>query len=879
MRLHTKSLIILQAGALMALATATGCSDDTFDTPRGGDAGRIAFGVEVAGGWRDATRSGADALPGLPEVVSLQGSVKPMYLVPLVTDGIDAGAKRARATRSEAVTTSSIEDFGVFAAHNGEAVRTPDYMYNERVTRANDWAPQGDYRWPSDASLHINAYSPYAEEGSTSGEGILSLPAITDTGDLKLEYKVPSTMEAQIDLLASVPVDASTSPCDLTFNHALTGVRFVAGAQLSPCTVKSITVNGLLDSGTLDLETGVWSNVTGSATYTVAPSLALEAAEGSDYVAAGTSLLSDADGGGEMLILMPQALGTDTEVALTVEIDGEETTFRASLDGQVWEPGKTVTYRLSATADRDQLILTVSGDMETPYCGGVLPVTVNSHLSYEGTDTPIAWKAEFVDEKGDVVSRPEWVVSFPMQGNGDAQYRTERQLNSVRFDAMSEGTRILQKAADINASSGQSPYNLANATGAATVENTANCYLVGAPGKYSLPLVYGNGVKGGAANTAAYTTTSHTRNLLKTLLNHLGEPITSPYIYENAGCTPDSAALMWEDQIGLVRNVALSADGRSVTFDVLQNTIRQGNACVGVYDKEGRVMWSWTIWVTDYRLGDDLQTVGSGANGDTFLPCGLGYITAGDVTTFLPATAYVRITQTDVPDGMTPLTKTVKLTQTGTTLTTVDAYSFYQWGRKDPMMSNLNQWYTADHLLLTAPTGAPYTAEMADDAVTLREWITHPEVMYTTGGNGSGGGHTLQHSNFWNMNGSTTNKIQKTIYDPSPVGYRVPYGFAFRLLTNGVLNAAQPDRARTVTVSAADGTSLTVPLLGYRSGSTGAMQAHDLEGTYWGARIATNRQGSMAFNVKINNDGTTLKVEEPTDEYISYGFAVIPVSE
>ena len=57
---------------------------------------------------------------------------------------------------------------------------------------------------------------------------------------------------------------------------------------------------------------------------------------------------------------------------------------------------------------------------------------------------------------------------------------------------------------------------------------TANCYMVHTAGKYRLPLVYGNAIKNGAANTSAYTGTT---NYLctQTFPNHEGNAINAPW--------------------------------------------------------------------------------------------------------------------------------------------------------------------------------------------------------------------------------------------------------------------------------------------------------------------------------------------------------------
>ena len=58
----------------------------------------------------------------------------------------------------------------------------------------------------------------------------------------------------------------------------------------------------------------------------------------------------------------------------------------------------------------------------------------------------------------------------------------------------------------------------------------------------------------------AYTSQSSGTYVLKTFVNHLDAAITDPYIYNNAGCTPLDAVLVWQDEENLVTNVRLSSD-------------------------------------------------------------------------------------------------------------------------------------------------------------------------------------------------------------------------------------------------------------------------------------------------------------------------------
>ena len=102
--------------------------------------------------------------------------------------------------------------------------------------------------------------------------------------------------------------------------------------------------------------------------------------------------------------------------------------------------------------------------------------------------------------------------------------------------------------------------------------NTANCYVVSAPGTYTLPLVYGNGIKDGQPNPSAYTSTAqpsggaNASHILRQFIDYKQAAITDPYIYNKY--TAANACLVWQDAQELISDVKLSADGRNLTFSV-----------------------------------------------------------------------------------------------------------------------------------------------------------------------------------------------------------------------------------------------------------------------------------------------------------------------
>lgn len=840
-----------------AAALAAGCTDNTFkDTTPAMD--EIQFEVSINDNWNpgeDISRAPAER----PEPITLTYNSCKLYLVESQV------TEEGRLSRGSVLEDESLTAFGVFASQT-DTENGPDYMYNEQVTSKNSWAPVNNYLWPGQGQLHINAYVPYVAEPQAS-EGIIALPSVTDTGDLTIGYKVPANVDEQEDLMWSTPCNASESPCKLTFNHALTAIRIFSGSELTPCTVREISIKNVRDQGTLNLETGEWSDTTGTASYTVTPQVALTAADGDKYVTAGTPIVD----GNNTFIVLPQKLADDASISVTIDLNGAITVLEASLAGQEWTAGKVLNYRLSANPGGEDLILDVTGTFASNYYLGTDNFTVNSSLQNGETSTPISWIAEFVDDNGNVIDRPDWIVDFPTSGKGNTECSATTVLQDPVFLQMSPETKILQDAADVNGTSGQTPYNLSSSTGSSTVENTANCYIVNAPGKYYLPLVYGNAVKNGATNSAAYTSSSHNRNALKAFVNHLNNAITDPYIYNNTGCDPADAALVWESKLNLVRNVTLSTDKKGIEFDVPHSTIRQGNAVVAVRDNSGNVMWSWQIWVTDYVPGSDLtQMTLSGKTYGMYPRC-LGQVNGGDITDFQPRSVKVRFSQTDVPDGLTPLQKTLTFTQNGVTISTGDRYTYYQWGRKDPMMPDSEQWYDALHRPISELTNISVDAVPSGKSL-LQCWILDPDDFWTSEHN-----YNFSYTNLWNANLSTT-AFQKTVYDPSPVGCMMPSRNLFRqIATTGTItyqNGSTSGMKEGFYITLGDAT-VWYQALGYRSGATGTTTSKNTVGEYWCCESVNTSEGAALVLSYMAGSSTMGVLQEPR----GHAFGVRPMME
>lgn len=123
----------------------------------------------------------------------------------------------------------------------------------------------------------------------------------------------------------------------LTFDHALSAVKFVAGSDLPNCVVKSVKLYNLQYEGTYDIASSTWTEVkSDKKDFTV--SWVYNAVEGTE----GSPVTRE----DETFFLVPQTLdGAKVEVTF-MNTDNTEFTVGAALTG-TWEKGKTYIYKIS----------------------------------------------------------------------------------------------------------------------------------------------------------------------------------------------------------------------------------------------------------------------------------------------------------------------------------------------------------------------------------------------------------------------------------------------------------------------------------------------------------------------------------------------------
>ena len=367
--------------------------------------------------------------------------------------------------------------------------------------------------------------------------------------------------------------------------------------------------------------------------------------------------------------------------------------------------------------------------------------------------------------------------------------------------------------------------------------NTANCYVVKDAGWYSFPIVYGNAITNGVANTAAYTNVDPTNTNLANFVNYKDSQIQSPFIEEDTGVDAAGVELTMCDEDGLISSLHLQDRQlcRYIGFKLNSVPSTGANAVVSVLDGSGVVMWSWHIWVWP----DDLTpvTITNATNVDyNILPVNLA-------------------------------------TNTGVS----SKNWYYQWGRHVPILPAAKGSATKD-----ATNYGVRTFGASATAATYGEGVKNPNLFYK-GSSYSWFGKVAY--NLWDANcitvGRNDNNVVKTVYDPSPVGFKIPNGNAFsyfsQVNTVGVFSTGYYFKR-----NAEDTTGVFFPASGYRDASSASLQAVISRGCVWmsssydetnsnflnftsssvNAGNKTNR--SNGYSVRPVQDGTPLQYAETT---------------
>ena len=777
----------------LALSSVVFVSCDTMDDDfTHADSNNIRFSVDADTDGLPMTR--ATRYADSPVVMLGEGSRDTLYLHASVDVNTTTVSKEEKAgTRGVPVNTQNFKnvckDFGVTAyTQTGHKL----YMANEKVSTENGgaWSPDGGVRyWPEDdAKLDFYAHAPYEFSGSDNisiSGNTMSFSYVVPTNNGKDAVAQPDIMLAYAACSRSTTNQNGNVP--LEFAHALAGVKFVA-SDIAGCTINSITLKGLYGKGDCTFTPGGTGEGEEKRSGTFAWS---NLGDKKDFTQAFGVELNDQQSGEQQItqkpettfMMLPQELNDATiEVNLTTK-DGQQHTLAGKLASNnltAWEAGKIYTYKISSESINWTYVFEVTPSITLPL-GKTSDVYQVKSYRYR-TQNPsvkeaVPWEVTDVTASEDKpLDNPKsYVTTFTWKGEGISNDQWQGYdigvAKTVMHTSCSADTQLKNNATK---GSPESPYDLSTEGGSMT---TANCYVVNAAGTYKLPLVYGNAIVNGSTNSQAYND-SH-------FVDYNNKRITDPWIKSSG--TPKDATLVWSDGFYMFNDVHL--DGNYLVFTINKDYMQQANAIVAVRDASGTIMWSWHIWVTERDI-NQTHKVDDWNNGATYdmMSSNLGWVDGKQVY-YDPRKFEFTFTQ-----GKTGDIKTMTVTQKGETFDYKDAGStYYQWGRKDPIVALMNRDKTGvdDYRRLDTPTDE-YLYKTQPGWVTSAEGIKHPNVYYVQNATYSSTAWLTGDAyspKLWNVDGTEGDKwvesSRKTVYDPSPEGFKVPVPRAFSVFVNG----------------------------------------------------------------------------------------------
>ena len=188
----------------------------------------------------------------------------------------------------------------------------------------------------------------------------------------RISVTVPEEVSQQEDLLVARSSELggnSNTAVALTFNHALTAVRFVCGNDMREGTVKQVRLKNVYSRGTYNMGTQTWSGLDTPASFSQAL----------DKVTTGTAdeaLTSEA----QTFMMLPQRFpeGAQIEVLFTDDTHTGHTLI-ADIKGSEWPMGKTVTYKISSSSLNWTYTLDVTALADFTYTGGTQQYCVTSY--------------------------------------------------------------------------------------------------------------------------------------------------------------------------------------------------------------------------------------------------------------------------------------------------------------------------------------------------------------------------------------------------------------------------------------------------------------------------------------------------------------------
>ena len=805
----------------MTLSVAS-CSDDDLSSNQGGsNEALVRFSVKDVQSEtiaRGAAMTRGAITPGLAnkdlagqKLAAHSNRNLDVCLIETTVEGINPVKADAR-TRANIETTigGDFSSTGIRGVAATSILTTPEW-FKAAKTKSNGelYTP---IRW-SFAQPWARFFAVYPSKDSYSK---LTINDMTSTDNApSVDFTVEPNVRDQKDFMTACTGEVHYATqfeqptTNLDFRHALTAIRFAVGQNLSwNKTIDKVEIRNAIMKSKYKLSnefsgTGAaWDNTGATRGTATLSGLSVNTSSNPNVTIMGNT------GDNFTFYMIPQVLTGNSVVVYVHFTDNTEIT--ATLKGE-WKAGTTRTLKLSETNSTWNYVLTPTDpsraanyDETQSQAYGITsyredPVTHQQQA--------VAWKVVGYDANGDgtfsMAEKPAWLTSLSKtEGDGGtAADQGTATLTKDVTDFLAKRNKALKDATALGSSS--APYDLSTKGGSVN-RSTANSYVISAPGHYRIPLVYGNAIENGNNNPSSYQTSNTGTYILSNFQDHAGHAIDDPWIektHGGANANVDGAEVVWADAADLVHSPSITHVGGEgfLDFEVTAADIQSGNAVVAVTKGSGAsktVLWSWHLWFAPKDALDKIPVTNHQGKVYKFTKETLGWKpTQWNGSTYsIARTVKVKVEQTIANGGVKQET-VINITQNPGSVKR-GATTLYQFGRKDAFPGVAKADLASNS----------HFTENAGGNMSIENGIQHPDLYYTWGNWNNNYGYY----NLWSADNTVTsdwnvgndNPVVKTVYDPCPVGFKMPASNAFTGFTangqnNGTMNIDGTDNVQT----------------------------------------------------------------------------------
>lgn len=635
-------------------------------------------------------------------------------------------------------------------------------------------------------------------------------------------------------------------------------VRDVANGEIENIRISGVRSEGDC-ALTVNPSTGgkslTWSNLSGNAVYSQNFNYKITGLGAVDAADESADILLNSEMPEKTFMVIPQEIPAEAELIVTVKRTGM-TPERIELRGKIrdnlvseWLPGHEYIYTISTSGSNWIYVFNAygnrnsttgaygvsNGDQIYVYSPSAAILDADGRATSYPHDTygdnavfyvrsfryhandqtkkeKLVWKATHGAGKqyrvlsatsqqyvsGRDLTPEEWVTTRDAL-TGEGSYSAKGEKKTLSFATHHQitdwpGDIWMQDNSSYVGNSKSTPWDLSTC-GGVLKRNTANSYVIDREGWYCFPLVYGNAIKDGNTNKAAYKYQGTTDTNHQHLVNHSGAEINDPWITFSDTYTAD---IVWSDVYNTVTDVEIvTINGdKMIRFKANKHNMQQGSVVIALYSGNSAI-WSWQIWITEHWLdhstgqpnafksdgkfasweasstgwrqrGDLLinnSYVSSSSNKYYISPYNLGWCDPKNVD-YLRRPSTMEFVQYDPSGKPTGKTASLKMLQDGERVSyKYGNNTYYQWGRKDAIVGFV------DHTQTVKRNFGPkkYAITKKTSGVDIKTAIANPHEFYY----GFEDWSSAQRFNYWN-NSTNSNKGIKTVYDPCPPGYMVP---------------------------------------------------------------------------------------------------------